>query len=150
MPEQRLTLADLPDTGLGEPRRSEWEEEGLARKSKVAQSCPTLFDPMDCSLPHSSVHGIFPGKSTGVGCYFLLQRIFPTQGSNPGLLHCRQTLYHLSHNGSRTTLKIHLAWASLVVQWLRIPVPMQGALVCSLAQKDPMCHGATNPVHHSS
>ena len=42
----------------------------------------------------------FPGKSTGVGCHFLLQRIFPTQGSNPGLLHCRQTLYHLIPKGS--------------------------------------------------
>ena len=41
----------------------------------------------------------FPGKSTGVGCHFLLQRIFLTQGSNPGLLHCRQTLYPLSHQG---------------------------------------------------
>ena len=39
----------------------------------------------------------FPGKSTGVGCHFLLQGTFPTQGSNPGLLHCRQTLYPLSH-----------------------------------------------------
>ena len=34
----------------------------------------------------------FPGKGTGVGCHFLLQGIFPTQGSNPGLPHCRQTL----------------------------------------------------------
>ena len=42
----------------------------------------------------------FPGKSTGVGCHFLLQKIFLTQGLNPGLLHCRQTLYHLSHQGS--------------------------------------------------
>ena len=41
-----------------------------------------------------------PGKGTGVGCYFLLQRIFPTQGSKPGLPHCRQMLYHLSHQGS--------------------------------------------------
>ena len=39
----------------------------------------------------------FPGKSTRVGFHFLLQGIFPTQGSNPGLPHCRQTLYHLSH-----------------------------------------------------
>ena len=39
----------------------------------------------------------FPGKSTGVGCHFLFQGIFPTQRSNPGLPHCRQTLYHLSH-----------------------------------------------------
>ena len=42
---------------------------------------------------------IFPGKHTGVGCHFLLQEIFPTQGLNPGLLHCRQTLYCLSHQG---------------------------------------------------
>ena len=42
----------------------------------------------------------FPGKSTGVGCYLLLQGIFPTRGSNPGLSHCRQTLYHLSYQGS--------------------------------------------------
>ena len=39
----------------------------------------------------------FQGKSTGVGCHFLLQGIFPNQGSNPGLSHCRQTLYSLSH-----------------------------------------------------
>ena len=40
------------------------------------------------------------GKSTGVGCHCLLQGIFPTQGSNPGLPHCRQTLYPLSLQGS--------------------------------------------------
>ena len=39
----------------------------------------------------------FPGKNTGVGYYFLIQGIFPTQGSNSGLLHCRQILYQLSH-----------------------------------------------------
>ena len=42
----------------------------------------------------------FLGESTGVSCHFLLQGIFPTQGSNPGLPHFRQTLYHLSHQGS--------------------------------------------------
>ena len=42
----------------------------------------------------------FPGKSTGVGCHFLLQEIFLTQESNPGFPHCRQMLYHLSHQGS--------------------------------------------------
>ena len=41
----------------------------------------------------------FPDQNTGVGCNFLLQGIFLTQGSNPGLLHCRQTIYHLSHQG---------------------------------------------------
>ena len=49
-------------------------------------ACTKLLRPRD-----------FPGKSTGVGCHFLLQGIFPTQGSNPGLSHCRQTLYRLSH-----------------------------------------------------
>ena len=53
----------------------------------VAQSCPTLRDPMDCSLPGSSVHGILQARITGVCCHFLLQGIFPTRGSNPGLLH---------------------------------------------------------------
>ena len=45
----------------------------------------------------------FPGKNTGVSCHFLLQGIFPTQGSNPGLLHCRQILYQLSYKGSHTS-----------------------------------------------
>ena len=57
---------------------------------------------MNCRPPGSSVHGDSPGKNTGVGCQALLQGIFPTQGSNPGLLHCRWILYHLSHQGSPT------------------------------------------------
>ena len=55
----------------------------------VVQSCLTLYDPMDHSLPGSSVLGAYPGKNTGVSCHGLLQGIFPTQGSNPGLLRCR-------------------------------------------------------------
>ena len=46
-----------------------------------------------------------PGQNTGVGSLSLLQGVFPTQGSNPGLLHCRQILYHLSHKGSPRMLK---------------------------------------------
>ena len=46
-----------------------------------------------------------PGKNTGVGLHFLLQGIFPTQGSNSGLLHCRQILYHLSYQGSPYVLR---------------------------------------------
>ena len=42
----------------------------------------------------------FPGNDTAVGCHFLLQGIFPTQGLSPGLLHCRQILYLLSYKGS--------------------------------------------------
>ena len=78
----------------------------------VAHSCPTLCDPMDCSLPGSSVHGDPPGKNTGVGCQILCQRIFPIQGSNPGLLHCWRILYHLSHQGSHYTKKEQFIYLS--------------------------------------
>ena len=46
-----------------------------------------------------------PSKNTGVGSHSLLQGIFPTHGSNPGLPHCRQILYQLSHRGSPTSSK---------------------------------------------
>ena len=64
-------------------------------KVKVAQSCPTLCDPMDCPLNS-------PGQNTGVGSLSLLQVIFPTPGSNPGLLHHRWIIYQVSHKGSPT------------------------------------------------
>ena len=54
-------------------------------KVKVTQSCPTL-----CG----------PGQNSGMGSPLLLQGIFPTQGSNPGLLRCRWILYQLSYEGS--------------------------------------------------
>ena len=49
--------------------------------------------------------GILQGKNTVVGCHFLLQEIFPTQGLNPGLPHCNQILYQLSHKGSPRILE---------------------------------------------
>ena len=52
---------------------------------------------MHRSLPGSSVRGHSPGHSTGVGRHSLLQEIFPTQRLNPGPLHCKLILYHLSH-----------------------------------------------------
>ena len=67
-----------------------------------AQSCPTLFDPLDCSC-QTLCPWDFSGKSTEVGCHFLLQGIFFTQGSNLlllCLLLCRQILYLLNHQGS--------------------------------------------------
>ena len=62
----------------------------IKRKCQLAQSYQTLHYPMVCT----------PGKNTRLGSHSLLQRIFPTQGSNPGLLHYRQILYCLSHRGS--------------------------------------------------
>ena len=61
----------------------------------VSQSCLTLCDTVDCSPPGSSVHRDCPGKNTEVGCHAFLQGIFPTQGSNPGLLYCMWILYCL-------------------------------------------------------
>ena len=69
-------------------------------ESEVAQSVPTLCDPRGLQPPRLLHPWDFPGKSTGVGCHFLLQGILPTQGLNPGLPHCGQTLYPLSHQGS--------------------------------------------------
>ena len=63
------------------------------RESEVAQLCLTLATPWTVSY-HNLHPRDFPGKSTWVGCQF------PFQESNPGLPHCRQTLYHLSHQGS--------------------------------------------------
>ena len=60
----------------------------------VTQPCLTI------GSPGSSVCGDSPGKNTGVDCHALLQGIFPTQGLNPGLPHCRRILYHLNHHGS--------------------------------------------------
>ena len=66
-------------------------EFGEEQWARVAQSCPTLW--------------LSPGQNTGVGSLSLLQRIFPTQGLNPGLPHCTQILYQLSHKGSPRILE---------------------------------------------
>ena len=66
--------------------------------------------PMDHNPPSSSGHEDSPGKNTGVGCQFLLQGLFLTQGSDPGLPHFRHILYHLSHREAHTnvyTIDIH-------------------------------------------
>ena len=66
-----------------------------AYKVKVAQSCLTLHHPMDYTF-----NGILQARILDWVATSLLQGIFPTQGSNPGLPHCRQILNHLSHQGS--------------------------------------------------
>ena len=68
---------------------------------KVGQLCPTLRDPMDYT-----VHEILQARILELpGNFSLLQGILPTQGSNPGLPHCRQILYQLSHKGSPRILE---------------------------------------------
>ena len=80
------------------------------------QLCPILCDPMDFS-PLGLCPWNFPSRNTGMGCHFLLQGIFPTQGSNPrllNLLHCRQILSPLGHLGNAVETLIHQRGLQLV------------------------------------
>ena len=70
---------------------------GRPMNVKIAQSCPTICDPIGSMR--------FSRPEYGVGSYSLLQGIFLTQGSNPGLLHYRHILYQLSHQGSPRILE---------------------------------------------
>ena len=74
--------------------------------------CYSVGSCESCSIMSESLrpHGLYspwnsPGQNTGVSSLSLLQGIFPTQGSNPGLLHCRQILYQLSHKESPRILE---------------------------------------------
>ena len=64
----------------------------------VAKLCPTIVTPW--TIACQALPSMGPGKNTGVGCHFLLQGIFLTHESNPGILHCRQIPYQLSYKGS--------------------------------------------------
>ena len=66
----------------------------------VTQLCLILHDSMNCSSSKLLSPWNFPGKNTGLGCHSLFQEIFMTQGSNLGLLHWRQIIFHLSLQGS--------------------------------------------------
>ena len=68
-----VTVNNFKATILLYPSLSDLYSNIIAAAAKSLQSCPTLSDPMDCSPPGCSIHGIFPGKSTGVGCHCLLQ-----------------------------------------------------------------------------
>ena len=86
IPSDALYFQNAPDVSFTSSRR--------AVAVKVAHSCPTL-QPHGPYSPRTP-----PGQDTGMGSLSLLQGIFPTQGSNPGLTHCRWILYQLSHRGS--------------------------------------------------
>ena len=80
----------------------------------ATQSCPTLCDPMDCSLLGSSVHGILQARILE-WVAFPSPGHLPNPGSNPDLPHCRQILYHLSHQGNQE-------------YWSGWPIPSPGDL----------------------
>ena len=85
--EKRATDLSL---GIGRPLE---EEDGFCCYL-VTKLCLTILWPHGLWPARLLCPCDFPGKNTGVGCHFLLHRIFPTQGSHPSLLHCRQILYH--------------------------------------------------------
>ena len=94
-----------------------------------------------------------PDQNTGLGCCSLLQGIFPTQGSNPGLPHCRQILYQLSHKGSPFTCYHNVTHqAPLSMEFFR--QEYWSGSVSSVAQScqtlcDPMdCSMPGFPIHH--
>ena len=73
---------------------------GMKAKVLVTQLCLTLWWPHGLKPARLLCPWNSPGKNIGVSFHFLLQGIFPTQESNSGLLHCRQIVYHLTHQGS--------------------------------------------------
>ena len=81
---------------LASQQSNQWGPRSCVSRSAVSDSLrPHGLQPTRLLCPWDS-----PGKNTGVDCLSLLQGIFPTQGLNPGLPHCRQILYQLSHQGS--------------------------------------------------
>ena len=71
----------------------------IPKKVIVTQSCPALFKLWTVAC-QTTLSIELSRQDTRVHCHFLLQGIFPTRGLNPGLLHFRQSLYHLSYQGS--------------------------------------------------
>ena len=105
----------------------------------VAKSCPTLTTPWTVACRLLCPWDI-PGKNTAVGCDFLLQRIFPTRGSNPGLPHCKQTLYRLSHQKSLDSIlksrDITLLTNIHIVKAMVFPVIMYGCESWTIKKTD--------------
>ena len=89
----------------------------------------------------------FPGENTRVGCHFLLQEIFPTWGSNPGFLHCRKTLYQLSHQGNHIGGQLWVNETSLVAQKVKHLPAMQVTWAEFLGGEDSLEEGMAT---HSS
>ena len=97
--------------------------DSIDMKVKVAQSCPTLCDPVDCSLPGSSVHGILQARILGWVAFPFSRGIFPTQRLNPGLSRCRHILSQLSHKRSSETLE----WVA--ISFSSFPLKLEGVTV---------------------
>ena len=94
---KRVRLCGLGSCGCYFPLDWVAEKAHPKKESEVTQLCPTLCDPMDCSLPGSSVHGIFQARILEWVAISFSRGSSQPRDQTPGLPHCRQTLYHLSH-----------------------------------------------------
>ena len=99
-------------------------------RAKSLQACPPLCDPHGLQPTRLLCPWDSPGQNTGVGCHVLLQGIFPTQGSNPDLPHCKEILYHLSHRGSPSLL-----YPNMLRDWYKANKHFSGAVLTLLEKK---------------
>ena len=104
------------------------------KESEVAQSCLTLCDPVDCSLPGSSLHGILHARILKWVAISFSRGIFPSQGSNLDLLHCRQILYQLRYQGSSIESVVPSKHLILCCPFLLLPSLLPSIRVFSMSQ----------------
>ena len=96
----------------------------------VALLCLTLSDPMDLQPARLLCPWNSPGKNTGASSHSLLQKILLSQGLNPGLPHCRQVLYHLSHQGSHINIYIYIHTHTHIYTYIYIYIHTHNASLC--------------------
>ena len=102
----------------------------------VTKSCPTLFRPHGLLPTRLLCPWDFPGKSTGVGCYFLFQRLFSIQGSNPRPWHWQADSLPLSHQGNSAQ------WSfSIYLRIQKIRLARKSGAICSGLYMTFICNG---------
>ena len=135
---------DSPDRNTGMGYRFLLQCMKVKSESEVAQSRPTLSDPMDCSLPGSSAHRIFQARVLEWGAIAFSDKIvqvtsIPKEKTKP------------KHNWNLTNsfhIKNSLGLPCEESGW-RVCLSMQETRVQSLIQEGPTCHGAAGPLHHN-
>ena len=123
---------DSPDKNTGVGCHFLLQCRKVKSESEVAQSCLTLSDPMDCSLPGSSVHGIFQARVLEWAAMAFSEE---------------RTLGPGNYEGREKYKKLTRGF--LVAQWLRVHLLMQETWIWSLVWEDPRCHRATKPIRHN-
>ena len=124
LPDPRIEPAAPALVGRFLTNYTTWEALLIIKVKSL--SCVWLFVTPWMVAYHALHPWDFPGNSTGVGCHFLLQRIFPTQRSNLGFPHCRQTLYRLSHQGrvwwviGEVQIKTIMRYYCTSTRWLKL------------------------------